>query len=133
MRSPGEALLETRVKTLVLPIQLLSKNGRDKLHFRQRNHLRKSYQGIILLKYPRKHSTPDYKQRMTVMRLMGPRERDFDEQNLIAGSAIELIDSFVHLGWLKDDSPPYLEPVFKQGWHKMIGGPAVVVTIEVLP
>lgn len=122
------------VLTMVLPIKLLSKNERDRLHFRQRHALRIDYEGIVSLKYSRKHPTPDYKQLVIITRLMGPRERELDLQNLSAGSSIELIDSLVHLGWLVDDNPKWLEPEFRQERHKTIRGPVTIIELrEVLP
>jgi hypothetical protein len=118
--------------TLILPIQLLSKNGRDKLHFRDRHKLWRQYQGIINLKYPRKEPAPQVKQRATLTRIRGPRERDFDQQNIGAGSAIELIDALTAAGYWKDDSPTWLETEFKQSASGKIQGPAVIVEIEVL-
>ena len=118
--------------TLILPIQLLSKNSRDKLTWRQRHALRLSYTNIVGLKYPRKHETPDYRQRVTVTRLMVSRERAFDPQNLGAGSSIELLDSFKLLGWFRDDTETWLEPHFEQKKSATERGPKVRVEIEPL-
>lgn len=118
------------VLTMVLPIKLLSKNSRDRLHYRARHALRIDYQNIVSIKYPRKRPTPDYRQLVTVTRIMGPKERLFDDMNIPGGSAVELVDSLVHLGWLFDDSPRYLTPEFRQERHKTIRGPATMVEIE---
>lgn len=120
----------TEVLTMVLPIQLKSKNERDKLHFRARHALRIDYQNIVSLKHPRKSPTPTYKQLVTVTRIMGPRERDWDINNGYAGSMTELLDSLVHLGWLVDDSPRYLIPEFRQMRHPVIKGPAVLIELR---
>ena len=118
--------------TLVLPIQLLSKNARDKLHYRARHKLRREYQAVIELTYPRRGEPPRVKQRVTVTRVLGPRERPFDEQNVGAGSAVELIDALTAAGFWVDDAPRWLETAFKQGDNPAVKGPAVVVEIEPL-
>ena len=117
---------------LVLPIQLLSKNARDKLHYRARHKLRKDYQAVIELTYPRRAGPPQVKQRVTVTRVLGPRERPFDGQNVGAGSAVELIDALSAAGFWVDDAPRWLETAFKQGDSPAVKGPAVVVEIEPL-
>lgn len=119
------------MKTLILPIQLLSKNGRDKLHFRQRHALRKSYEDILTLKY-RLKETPQVKQRVTVTRIKGPRERDWDTQNIGAGTAIELLDAMKRVGYFKDDSPEFVVPHFHQAHHPTLKGPCTLIEIEVI-
>jgi len=118
--------------TLILPIQLLSKNARDKLHYQARNKLRQQYQDIIQTKYPRRGEPPRVRQRATVTRILGPRERRFDQQNIGAGTAIELIDALTAAGYWVDDSEAWLETRFEQGSSKKLKGPAVAVEIEVL-
>ena len=118
-------------RTLILPIQLLSKNVRDRLHWRKQRQLKTDYLNIIRAKYHLR-ATPQTKQRATVTRVRGPRERDFDEQNIGAGSAIELIDALTAAGYWVDDSPTWLETNFRQTAGGKVKGPAVVVEIEVL-
>jgi hypothetical protein len=119
----------SKLLTLVLPIQLKSKNERDRMHWRQQRAMRQSYHDIVTLKYSRNELPPEVKQRVTVTRVMGPRERDFDEQNIGAGTAIELIDALTAAGYWKDDSPRWLETRFVQARSKTIKGPAVLVEI----
>ena len=118
--------------TLVLPIRLLSKNARDKLHFRARHKLRQEYEAIIQFTHPRRGDPPQVKQRATVTRVLGLRERPFDGQNVGAGSAVELIDALTAAGYWVDDAPRWLETAFRQGDHPAVKGPAVVVEIEPL-
>jgi hypothetical protein len=125
-----KVLTATEPLTLVLPIQLLSKNTRDKLHYQARGKLRKDYQEIIELKYPRREPAPEVRQRATVTRVKGPRERDFDEQNIGAGSAIELVDALTAAGYWIDDSPKWLETMFVQSSSEKVKGPAVLVEIK---
>lgn len=137
---PATATKEPEVKrapkvseplTLILPIQLLSKNVRDRLHWRQQRQLKTDYLNIVRTKY-RRPATPQAKQRATVTRVRGSRERDFDEQNIGAGSAVELIDALTAAGYWVDDSPTWLETNFRQTTGGKVKGPAVVVEIEVL-
>ena len=119
--------------TLVLPIQLLSKNARDKLHYQAKNRLRRDYQDVIQIKYPRRGElTPKVRQRATVTRILGPRERRFDQQNVGAGSAIELIDALTRAGFWVDDSETWLETRFEQAPSEKVRGPAVTVEITAL-
>lgn len=119
--------------TLVLPIQLLSKNARDKLHYQAKNRLRKDYQSIIETKYPRRgEPTPQVRQRATITRILGPRERRFDQQNIGAGSAIELVDALTASGYWVNDSEKWLETRFEQTQSKAERGPAVRVEIAPL-
>ena len=121
----------SEVQTLVLPIQLLSKNKRDKLHYQAKNRLRQEYQAIIQTKYSRRgEPTPQVRQRATITRILGPRERRFDQQNVGAGSAIELVDALTAAGYWVDDSEKWLETRFEQGMSKKFKGPAVTVEIE---
>lgn len=118
--------------TLILPIQLLSKNARDKLHYRARHKLRQDYQNIIRTKYPRRGEPPQVKQHATVTRIMGQRERLFDQQNIGAGSAVELIDALTAAGYWVDDAPRWLETAFRQDNSPTVTGPAVMVEIRSL-
>ncbi len=115
-------------KTLVLPTALLLKNGRDKLHWRERNDLKKSYKEILMLKY-KAQTPPQVRQKAVVTRIKGPRERDFDLQNIGAGSAVELLNAMTAVGYWLNDSPKWLETEFRQAFHPTLKGPAVLVEI----
>ena len=65
-------------------------------------------------------------------RVLGPRERPFDEQNVGAGSAVELIDALSAAGFWVEDAPRWLETTFTQGDRPGVTGPAVVVETELL-
>ncbi len=129
-RTPAATTGASAPRTLVLPVQLLSKNARDKLHYRARHKLRRDYEEVIRLAYPRRGEPPRTKQRVTVTRVLGPRERPFDGQNVGAGSAVELIDALTACGFWVDDAPRWLETAFEQGDRPGVKGPAVVVEIE---
>lgn len=122
----------TTAETLVLPIKLLSKNGRDKLTWRQRHRLRRDYLNIVHLKYPHRADPPQCKQRVKIIRVMGPREREWDTQNIGAGTAVELVDALKLAGYFIDDSPKFLETDFAQERSSKIKGPAVFIEIKIL-
>ena len=132
MKSPGEALLETQVKTLILPIALLSKNGRDALHWSQRRKLRQTYALMLRTKHPRKEPPVNQKQRVTFTRILGKGEKLFDDSNVAGGSCVELQDAMTACGFWVDDSPKFLESCFAQIASQRKLGPAVLIEIEVL-
>lgn len=65
----------------------------------QRSKLAISYREIISLKYPLRSEPPTHLQFVNLNRMQGPRERNWNEQNIGAGSAIELIDAITALGF----------------------------------
>ena len=87
---------------LVLPSSSKSKNVRDKLHQMQRSKLKISLWEIVSLKYPRRSEPPTHLQFVNFTRMQGPRERGWGEQNIGAGSAIELIDAIT--AWDSDST-----------------------------
>ena len=60
------------------------------------------------------------KRRVTWERILGPRQREFDEPNLIGGLKPILVD----------DSPRWYEGVYRQVTDSRQDGPAIRVTIE---
>jgi hypothetical protein len=69
------------------------------------------------------------KRRVTWERILGPRQREFDEPNLIGGLK-PLLDGMVRAGLLVDDSPRWYEGVYRQVTGNRQDGPAIRVTIE---
>lgn len=45
--------------------------------------------------------------KVVIIRCLGPRQRRFDDENLLGGSVKALCDALRDLGWLKDDSPKW--------------------------
>ena len=45
---------------------------------------------------------------LRIVRLIGRKQRRFDEDSLLRGNSKELIDALVEAGWFKDDSPKYI-------------------------
>lgn len=48
---------------------------------------------------------------LEVVRNLGPKQRFWDNDSILRGTAKQLIDSIVACGWFKDDSPAYLQQV----------------------
>lgn len=44
-----------------------------------------------------------------IIRNLGPKQRFWDCDSILRGSAKQLIDSLVECGWFKDDSPEYIQ------------------------
>nr|ASV43922.1 putative RusA superfamily protein [Hot spring virus BHS2] len=45
---------------------------------------------------------------LQITRILGKQERQYDEDNLRYGSAKQIVDAFVRLGWVPDDNPNYV-------------------------
>jgi hypothetical protein len=71
------------------------------------------------------------KRRITWTRILGPRQRLFDEMNFIGGLKA-LADSATAAGLLVDDKPKFYEGVYRQDDTRRAEGPALEVLIEEL-
>lgn len=121
------------VVTGFLFVKLLSKNGRDALHWSRRQKLKNEYLLELSHAYPRKGVyTSEVKQRVTFTRVLGKGEKLFDDANMAGGSCVELQDAMTALGWWHDDSPRYLESRFAQDAKHRQYGSCVVIRIELL-
>jgi hypothetical protein len=49
-----------------------------------------------------------------ITRVLAAREREYDEDNLRYGSAKQIVDAFVRLGWARDDNPSAITVVYRQ-------------------
>lgn len=113
------------------PRQLCSKNERDKMHPLSRNHERKQWQSELYyalkalgmtFSFVSSKSTRathgemrtlpvDAKQRLTITRVLGAKQHEWDTGNMQGGTCVELQDALKHLGLYHDDSPRWLETV----------------------
>jgi len=48
---------------------------------------------------------------LEIVRNLGPKQRFWDNDSILRGTAKQLIDSLVACGWFNDDSPAYLQQV----------------------
>jgi len=69
------------------------------------------------------------KRRVTWERILGPRQREYDEPNFVGGLK-PIIDALVRVGLLVDDKPKYYEGRYGQVTERRGDGPALRVTLE---
>lgn len=116
--------------TLTLPIELTNGNDGRTKHFGRAAARRKQYEHTIRLL----HGSPDpipTPVRLTITRVLGPKQRPFDADSLGRGNAKELIDAIVAAGFLPDDGPRHvLEVTYRQDATRRKDGPSTEVTIE---
>lgn len=67
-----------------------------------------------------------YKRGVHIWRVRGPRQRQWDEANLVAACR-PLIDSLVEHGWLVDDGPKYMEARYSDAPKRQQGGTIIVL------
>lgn len=78
----------------------------------------------------RRLNPPDFRQVVTFVRVLGPRERLWDEANLALSSFKQLQDAMTDLGFWHDDSPRWLSTRFEQDATARAAGPAVRVIVR---
>lgn len=96
---PGPRVLEAFV-----PLPLRSANHFSERHWSARYRERREWELALraVLGRPRPFARPVA---VTLTRVLGRGERPYDAGNLEGGSAKQLVDALVRLGWLPDDSP----------------------------
>jgi len=63
-------------------------------------------------------------------RIIGPRHRLWDADSVLRGSAKQLIDSLVAIGWFHDDGPKWITSATGvQDASQRVNGPAVMVEV----
>jgi hypothetical protein len=95
--------------------------------FRQRDRNLWLAELTYTLGFPKK--MPD-RLTVTIERVLGPRERLYDEDNLRFGSAKQIVDAIVRLGWAKGDRPGDIVVHYRQTRPVMRAQPRVIITIE---
>lgn len=116
--------------TLVLPIELTNGNDGRTKHWAPAAERRREYEATIALLHPRPRPVPT-PCRVTITRVLGPKQRPFDADSLGRGNAKELIDAIVAVGFLPDDGPRHvLEVTYRQDATRRGDGPSTEVTIE---
>lgn len=69
--------------------------------------------------------------RLTITRVLGPRQRLWDADSVLRGNAKELIDALVAVGWLVGDGPRVVtEAIGQQDATRRDEGPATHILIE---
>lgn len=68
--------------------------------------------------------------KLKLTRLLGPRQKLFDADNVLRGNSKQLIDSLVAVGWFHDDSMKYITQVTgAQDATQRENGPAVLIEV----
>ncbi len=113
-----------------LPVPLSNNNDGQTRHFSASVKWKTLYRKALL---GRRGSRPDYPQSIVITRILGKRERLWDADSVLRGSAKQLLDSLVEAGFFIDDGPKYLiEAVGRQDAGNRSEGPAVKVEIIAL-
>lgn len=121
---------ERQAITLTLPIELTNGNEGRKKHWAPAAERRREYERIISLKYPRPTPAPT-PCRITITRVLGPKQSKFDADSLGRGNAKELIDAIVATGFLPDDGPRHVHEVtYRQDATRRSSGPSTEITIQ---
>lgn len=116
--------------TKTLPLELQNYNtGRGHAHW-QSTKIRKQYEQALrangLTRQPF-----DCCVDVAICRVLGPKQRLWDADSVLRGSAKELIDSLVACGWFHDDGPEWIRrAVGIQDKSQRQNGPAVVIAVE---
>jgi hypothetical protein len=113
-----------------LPLELKNYNtGRGHAHW-QSTKIRKEYESVLRA---RRLTRQPFDRCVDVVlcRVLGPKQRLWDADSVLRGSAKELIDSLVACGWFHDDGPEWIRrAVGIQDKSQRHNGPAVVIAVE---
>lgn len=72
----------------------------------------------------------DFPVEIQLTRIIGPRQRLWDADSVLRGSAKQLIDSLVAIGWFHDDGPKWITSATGvQDASQRVNGPAVMVEV----
>jgi len=66
---------------------------------------------------------------LRIVRVLGPKQRLWDADSILRGSAKQLIDSLVACGWFVDDKTDCIEQVVGDQIKDRENGPAVIVQV----
>jgi len=112
--APGQSA-ERRVTsdgivTLCLPIRLTNGNQGRTRHYGESNRMRALFEQLFRAWFPgqKPFETPV---KVTVIRVLGSRERSWDLGSWQRGNWKEIEDALVAAGWFHDDSPKWIRDV----------------------
>jgi len=90
-----------------IPLKLLNGNtGRGHAFWTSANRRAEYETDLRLLRLEREPFDVPVGVRLT--RIIGPKERKWDADSVLRGSAKELIDALVAIGWFHDDGPKWI-------------------------
>lgn len=110
-----DAEIET-VAEFVLNTELLSGNkigGNDRNGWKFRSAKEKYKRAINIIGFPKEHCKAGEKRRVIITRYMTAKQRKFDRDNLIWGCK-PIVDILKSRAWIFEDSPKYVEVIYKQ-------------------
>ena len=116
--------------TLHLDLRLKSLNQLKGRHWRARHDDKRRVGIAFLAARVRQTTPPQHRQLVTLTRILGPRERAWDDENLHGGTAKAVIDTLTDLGYWVDDSPKWIDRAYHQDATRRAEGPAVEITVE---
>ncbi len=115
--------------SVTLPIEMTNGNTGRGTSFWQSYQRRQRYEHT--LKCLKLERTPfDHPVRLRLTRILGSRQRLWDADSVLRGSAKELVDSLVAVGWFHDDGPKWI--VLAEGLQddsQRKAGPATLVEV----
>lgn len=122
-------MTESPISSIVLPIKLTNANDGRGGSFWESAKRRKDYESIIAACGVR--HTPFYSVvTIRITRILGPRERLWDADSVLRGSAKELIDAMVACGWFVDDGPKWIKTCDgRQDKSQRENGPSVLLEV----
>lgn len=66
---------------------------------------------------------------LRIVRIIGPRQKAWDEDSILRGQSKELIDALCECGWFVDDRPKYIKQVLGSQEVNREIGPAIRVEV----
>lgn len=113
-----------------LPLKLTNNNEGQSRHWSKANKAKQMF-AKALLETRFLFKEPQFKQRITITRILGKGERLWDADSVLRGNAKQLIDALVDAGFFVDDGPKYIsEGVGRQDDTDRANGPAIRIEIE---
>ena len=95
------------VHSATLPIELTNSNDGRGYSYHRTDKRRHTIEGTLrILGYQRAPFA--FPVRLVITRILGKRQKLWDEDSILRGSAKELLDSLVAVGWLHDDGHPWV-------------------------
>ena len=117
---------------LVVRLKLKSLNDLKGRHWARRHQEKNDAAWALKEAGARRTTPPEHRQLVTLTRVLGPRERVWDFENLTGGTAKAIFDALTDLGYWRDDSPRWIDRAYEQDALQRQNGPAVEIRIEVL-
>lgn len=103
-----------RVATIESSFLLVSLNKLLGWHWKRKSKEKDAWDWVVRTNIQKPKTPCQGKARVIVTRFLSKGEREWDIDNLVAGSAKQLIDRLVHSGWLADDTPKLCEREYRQ-------------------